>query len=454
MPPKVTPAGDRALLVDLGDVSASELHAAAARVKASGNTLACITGHSSLYVIFRGKPDLQWSRSSTRPAMPVRHGLEVSFAGDDGLDLDEFLARTAVTVDAFLRHVAGLTLTARYLGFRAGFAYLEGWPAEWSMPRRPTSRPRVAAGSFAIAGAMAGFYPIDSPGGWNILGRTSLPLANRFAPGDEIAIHPTLELLDEGAPAPPQSSNAPAIPSGIEVLANRQFVIMVAKPDYAGLERGRPPGGAFDENAAALANEVVGNHADAPLLECALVGPRLRFHEQRIVAWQGADSDLPRGEPIVVESGQELSVGRIRNGLRGYLAIGTGDDVNGRDIGPEPPPGGRLEAGTTRRLEIRVARGPHDSPVGTVECEVTAQLDRVGIRMRPLQTLAITAPADLPSHGMQFGTIQLHPDGTLVAMGPDHPITGGYLQPLTVLWDERWKLGQLAPGDRVRLLAV
>jgi KipI family sensor histidine kinase inhibitor len=453
MPPKVTPAGDRALLVDLGDVTASELHAAAARVSASDNILACITGHSSLYVIFRGKPDLQWSWSSTRLATPVRHDIEVSFADEYGLDLAEFLARTAVTPDAFLQRVASLTLSARYLGFRAGFAYLEGWPAEWSMPRRPTSRARVAAGSFAIAGAMSGFYPIDSPGGWNILGRTSIALANRFAPGDEIAIRPTLALLDDGVPpAPPLLANAPTLPKGIEVLANRQFITMVTRPDYAGLERGRPPGGPFDENAARLANETVGNGDDTPLLECALVGPRLRFHEPCVVAWQGADSDLPKGELIVVEAGQELSVGRIRNGLRGYLAFGESGEADRADF--HHPPGGRLEAGPTRRLEIRVGRGPHDSPVGTIECEVTPQLDRVGIRMRPLQPLGITAPADMPSYGMQFGTIQLHPDGTLVAMGPDHPITGGYLQPLTVLWSERWKLGQLTPGDRVTLLAV
>lgn len=54
---------------------------------------------------------------------------------------------------------------------------------------------------------------------------------------------------------------------------------------------------------------------------------------------------------------------------------------------------------------------------------------------------------------MQFGTLQWHPDGTLVAMGPDHPVTGGYLQPATVVWRDLWKLGQLAPGDRVRLVA-
>ena len=44
---------------------------------------------------------------------------------------------------------------------------------------------------------------------------------------------------------------------------------------------------------------------------------------------------------------------------------------------------------------------------------------------------------------------RLHPDGSLVAMGPDHPVTGGYLQPMTVIVADRWKLGQLMPGDRV-----
>jgi allophanate hydrolase subunit 2 len=50
---------------------------------------------------------------------------------------------------------------------------------------------------------------------------------------------------------------------------------------------------------------------------------------------------------------------------------------------------------------------------------------------------------------MQCGTVQLHPDGSLVAMGPDHPVTGGYLQPMTVITTERWKLAQLVPGERV-----
>ena len=54
---------------------------------------------------------------------------------------------------------------------------------------------------------------------------------------------------------------------------------------------------------------------------------------------------------------------------------------------------------------------------------------------------------------MQFGTLQWHPDGTLVAMGPDHPVTGGYLQPATVVSEDLWKLAQLSPGEQVRLKA-
>jgi allophanate hydrolase subunit 2 len=91
--------------------------------------------------------------------------------------------------------------------------------------------------------------------------------------------------------------------------------------------------------------------------------------------------------------------------------------------------------------------------IDVVECEVTPQLDRVGVRLRPLQPIAYRPPADLRSCGMQCGTVQLHPDGSLVIMGPDHPVTGGYLQPMTVVSSERWKVAQLAPGMRVRLIA-
>src|ERR1051325_8334930 len=146
----VAPAGDRALLIELPpDVTAAELHAAAARARSREDVLACIVGHASLYVIFRGAPDPAIDVHAAPVAWtPRRHRVEVAF---EGFALDH-----------------PVLLTARYLGFRPGWAYLEGWP--WPMPRRATSRP-VKAGSFAVAGTMAGIYPTDAPGGWNVLGR-------------------------------------------------------------------------------------------------------------------------------------------------------------------------------------------------------------------------------------------------------------------------------------------
>jgi len=412
---KVARAGDRALLIDVGEVSAHELHAYAAAAQNEPGVIACTPGQRSLFVVFDHEPSPDFNLRTADVAFTPRvHEVEVRF---DGEDFAEFLARVHITRDEFQRRIP--RLTARYLGFRGGWAYLDGWPPEWAMPRRATSRP-VKRGSFAIAGAVAGFYSIDTPGGWNILGRTDRHLD--IAPGDEIVIIPTEREM--GLPTVLETPPPPDI--GATFTGN--FATIVTKP--------------FDPELAAVANRLVGNREDAPVLECAMLGPKVRLRGRSVVAWTGAESDLSG----VFEAEGEINVGRIRDGLRGWLAISC-------SAGFQPVPPG-AQAGSLRytrddRHVIRVLPGPHETPLRTIECEVTPQLNRVGIRLKPVTLFDIQAPADLPSCGMQFGTIQLHPDGSLVAMGPDHPITGGYLQPLTVLWDERWKLAQLTPGERV-----
>jgi hypothetical protein len=403
---KIVPAGDRAVLIELGDVTAAELHAAAAEYAAKAR--ACIVGHSSLYVIDHPAGDDGIDGTDRTDRTYGRHVIRVAF---DGEDLPELLARIGLTRDAFRAEAAKLKLTARYLGFRGGFAYLDGWPEAWSMPRRPTSRP-VRRGAFAIAGNVAGFYPLDTPGGWNLLGNTDdLP---RIAAGDEIVISPMYD---------------------VDVIA--PLGVLVTKADYSKLMYGDPAGGAFDEAAAAAANSAVGNAEDAPLLECAMTGPKVIARERCVVAWADPELNVKVRE---LHAGDEWTIGRITNGMRGYLAIGQTHGSTG--------PNRKSEIGN--RKSIHVLPGPHDIGLTDIECEVTQQLNRVGIRLRPLTPLGVQAPADLRSCGMQCGTVQLHPDGTLVAMGPDHPVTGGYLQPMTVLSGERWKLAQLAPGERVR----
>ncbi|MEA2463669.1 MAG: hypothetical protein QOJ98_1416 [Acidobacteriota bacterium] len=407
---KAVPAGDNAMLVELGEVSAEELHRAARELRARPGVLAVIPGHSSLYVI-RGEAGAAHAEEVREPR---EHRLRVVF---DGPDLPELLARVAR--DVFSERVAGLRLTARYLGFRGGFAYLDGWPEEWAMPRRPTSRP-VAAGSFAVAGNVAGFYPIDTPGGWNLLGRTDFDVENAFVPGDTVVLLPTgSDALD----ARRRQARRPSLHTTRGELLGSPLVTVL---------RSLAP---FDEIAAALALRAV--RGDVELLECAMTGPRLRFTRDAVTAWCDPSLNIRMQR---VRAGEELAIGRISGGLRGYLAIGDDEGIIAKVARGD-------------RHVIHAWRGPHDVGLGEVECDVTPQLDRVGVRLRPRTPLRVDIPADLRSSGMQTGTVQLHPDGSLVAMGPDHPVTGGYLQPMTVLTSERWKLAQLMPGERVTLVA-
>jgi len=415
----LAPAGDRALLVELGEVTARELHAANAAVKAVPGVMQSIPGHSSLYVIFDDTPDPRALQAAIASANHEQAPLSINTRNVpilfDGENLEEFLAHAGLSRDVFLSRVDGMRLVARYLGFRAGFAYLDGWPEEWSMPRRVTSR-AVRRGSFAIAGKVAAFYPIDTPGGWNVLGRTNVDLENAIAAGDELRLQ-VVDVLDEHEV--PRRADAFSIASPAATIVSGPLALWTSTP--------------FDEVAAAIANHAAGNHAGAPLFECPLAGPRVRFTRDAVLAWCSPDLDV-RVERVT--AGEERSFGRVSGGLRAYLAIG---DREGSVA--------RVERG--ERNLIRAMAGPHEGLTGPIVCDVTPQLDRVGIRLRPQRPVQLEAPADLRSIGMQCGTVQLHPDGSLIVMGPDHPATGGYLQPMTVLSGERWKLAQLMPGERV-----
>ena len=98
--------------------------------------------------------------------------IPVAYGGDDGPDLATVAAHAGLDSDEVVRlhttadHVVGM------IGFAPGFPYLLGLPAALSIPRRPTPRTSVPAGSVAIAERQTGIYPRTSPGGWHVIGRT------------------------------------------------------------------------------------------------------------------------------------------------------------------------------------------------------------------------------------------------------------------------------------------
>ncbi|MEV7601959.1 5-oxoprolinase subunit PxpB [Kitasatospora sp. NPDC089797] len=94
----------------------------------------------------------------------------------DGADLAEVAALWGVSPEAAVRIHTGPEYVVAFCGFAPGFGYLTGLPARYEVPRRATPRPAVPAGSVALAGRYTGAYPTPSPGGWQLIGRTALPL--------------------------------------------------------------------------------------------------------------------------------------------------------------------------------------------------------------------------------------------------------------------------------------
>ncbi|MBQ1032789.1 allophanate hydrolase subunit 1 [Micromonospora sp. C97] len=94
----------------------------------------------------------------------------------DGPDLPAVADHWGVDVSAVRQRITSTRFRVAFCGFAPGFPYLTGLPAELALPRLATPRPRVPAGSVALAGPYAGIYPGASPGGWQLVGRTDLVL--------------------------------------------------------------------------------------------------------------------------------------------------------------------------------------------------------------------------------------------------------------------------------------
>lgn len=115
----------------------------------------------------------------------------------DGPDLSAAAARLGLSPDELKRRHAARVYRVRFLGFAPGFAYLGALDPTLALPRLSTPRLRVAAGSVAIAGDQTAIYPLDTPGGWHLIGRTPVrPFdiardpPSLFVVGDEVRFQP------------------------------------------------------------------------------------------------------------------------------------------------------------------------------------------------------------------------------------------------------------------------
>jgi inhibitor of KinA len=108
--------------------------------------------------------------------------IPVNFAGEYGPDLAEVAKYANVTADEVVELFTSDTYRVFMLGFLPGFAYMGEVDERIAIPRHKTPRSKVAKGSVGIAGRQTGIYSLESPGGWQIIGRTDVGL---FSPGSD-----------------------------------------------------------------------------------------------------------------------------------------------------------------------------------------------------------------------------------------------------------------------------
>ena len=253
-------------------------------------------------------------------------------------------------------------------------------------------------------------------------------------------------------------------------------------------------GGAADPLALRIANTIVGNREDAVGLECALVGPVLRFHVPMWIALAGACAvGQPSLRRLYIAAGTDLSLVEITRGARLYLVLAGGvqsplvlgsastsassgwPGLAGRALRA----GDRLQTAAPRlsfparqtywsasfrflpspgtAKTLRVLSGPQwewfsETVRRTFLGEsygVSGRSDRMGVRLQG-SPLLLAEPRELISEGVAFGSVQVPPDGQLIVLSAERQTLGGYPKIANVITADRSIVAQLRPGDRVR----
>jgi inhibitor of KinA len=228
---RFTPLGDRAVTITLGDTIDIATHRRVRAVCAAldahpiaGVTdqvpaFASVTVHYNPILVGGDAKQSPYDRlvarlgamlSSARDEeLPTPRVVEipVCYGGTLGPDLEDVAAQHELTPDQVIALHSSATYLVYMVGFMPGFAYMGGLPDRLATPRRATPRTAVPAGTVGIGGSQTGVYPLESPGGWNLIGRTPLRIfdihrdpATLLATGDQARFIPiSLAELDRWA---------------------------------------------------------------------------------------------------------------------------------------------------------------------------------------------------------------------------------------------------------------
>jgi KipI family sensor histidine kinase inhibitor len=190
----ILPASDRSLSIVLGEEISLEMHTrVAGAVRALQGIRGLVNlhpGYASVLVDFDPRRlthaqaaavirERLAERRDEVPPEPRHLEIPVVYGGDNGPDLADVARHTGLSPERVVELHAAAEYFVYFVGFSTCFPYLGGLPPGLSTPRLSAPRKHVPAGSVAIGGSQAGVYPLASPGGWRLIGRTPARLFDR-----------------------------------------------------------------------------------------------------------------------------------------------------------------------------------------------------------------------------------------------------------------------------------
>lgn len=287
--------------------------------------------------------------------------IPVVYDGADLASLAELLGIS--TAEVIARHT-GCDYQAAFAGFAPGFVYLAGGHASFDqVPRLPSPRTKVPAGSVALAGNFSAVYPKDSPGGWQLIGTTPeamWDLGRRepalVQPGFRVRFvdvtqssKSSISLAPQRKAEPEAAQNAAiaespqsSMPTPVNALHLKATGLQTIFQDLGRLGQtgmGVSVSGALDRQAMREANRQVGNPVAAPVLENVLGGLQWRCQGSAVMAItgarvaiqvttaQGQRLRMPQDQAFALDEGDSVVVGPTTAGLRCYVAVRGGFSV-------------------------------------------------------------------------------------------------------------------------------
>jgi len=444
-------------------------------------------------------------RNPHSPAPSRTLEVPVVYGEEHGPDLPEVARLTGLEEREVVARHAGCTYRVFMLGFVPGFAYMGVVDARIETPRRATPRTRVPAGSVAIAGRQTGIYPQETPGGWQLIGRTRVrPFdagrdpAFLVTAGDHVRFVPVGSLDDTGPPHVARPARDLVIDAGgITVVTPGLLSTIQDLGRWGSQDRGVPVAGPMDAVSHRRANAAVGNRMDAATIEVTLIGPELRFEENATIAVAGADlaatiggRPVPLGRPVHAGKGESLRFGSRRAGARAYIAAAGGiatmpvlgsrathvlsamGGLDGRPLAagsriPLSPASQPMRAQPStlaagehpggQPVTLRVLRGPQDDFFDVAAFDalesstftISPQSNRMAYRLTGGRVPRLP-DREMISDATVIGGVQVPPSGDPILLMADRQTSGGYPQIATVITADLPVAGQLAPGDTMR----